>query len=412
MHRVFHEYKKSVLTLTALLLAIPVLSPGQVISWTRQFGSSSSDVAMGVAVHATGVFVVGSTYGALPGQTNAGWSDAFIRKYDSSGNEIWTRQCGTVDNDHFSGVAVHGSDIYVVGETGDAFPGQTNSGYMDVLIRKYDGSGNEVWTRQFGSDNTDWATGVAADAGGIYVVGGTMGALPGQTYAGLDDAFVSKYDRNGNELWTHQFGTLAQEVALAVAAHPDGVYVVGWTNGALPGQASGGGQDAFIRKYDRYGNEMWTRQFGTSDQEVAFAVAARPTGVYVAGWTDGALPSQSGVGGGDAFIRKYDGDGNEVWTRQFGTAGGDWALGVAAQATGIYVIGSTGGALPGQVSAGNADAFIRKYDGDGNEVWTRQFGSAESEWAGAVEASATGIYVSGSTGDVWPDAFLVKITER
>ena len=106
-------------------------------------------------------------------------------------------------------------------------------------------------------------------------------------------------------------------------------------------------------------------------------MAAGPTGIYVVGYA-----------GGDAFIRKYDGDGNLVWTRQFGTAGYDVALGVATHANSVYVMGSTDGTFHGQTSGGSLDAFVRNYDSDGNEVWTKQFGGAE------------------------PDGFLVKITAR
>ena len=68
-----------------------------------------------------------------------------------------------------------------------------------------------------------------------------------------------------------------------------------------------------------------------------------------------------------------------LWTRQFGTSGYDFARAVAVDPEGnVYVAGRTEGALPGQVSSGDFDAFVRKYDRDGDEVWTRQFGTPES----------------------------------
>lgn len=77
----------------------------------------------------------------------------------------------------------------------------------------------------------------------------------------------------------------------------------------------------------------WTRQFGTSSYDNECGVAAGPQGeVYVAGWTRGALPGQTFAGEDDVFLRKYDPDGNEVWTRQFGTSGYDNAWCVAARA--------------------------------------------------------------------------------
>ena len=97
------------------------------------------------------------------------------------------------------------------------------------------------------------ANGVAVDASGsIYVAGTTEGTLPGQNNApGAGDAFLRKYDANGTELWTRQFGTPKFDDALAVAVDASGsIYVAGRTFGAFPGQNYAGGADAFVRKYD------------------------------------------------------------------------------------------------------------------------------------------------------------------
>lgn len=51
-----------------------------------------------------------------------------------------------------------------------------------------------------------------------------------------------------------------------------------------------------------------------------------------------------------------------LWTRQFGTSDDDSALGVAVGVSGIYDTGVTNGALPGQSSAGTQDAFVRMHD--------------------------------------------------
>ena len=51
--------------------------------WTRQFGTSNVDKALAIASDGTSIYVVGHVeLGALPGQTLAGGTDAFVRKYD------------------------------------------------------------------------------------------------------------------------------------------------------------------------------------------------------------------------------------------------------------------------------------------------------------------------------------------
>ncbi len=404
------------LTSTAVFTrsAPPPPPPPINIQWIRQFGATRGDgavVGLRVAVDATGVYIVGSVSGALPDQSGVSGFDAFVRKYDANGNLLWTRQFGTTGSDFARGVAVDATGVYVVGETGGALPGQTWAGGTDAFARKYDATGNELWTRQFGTTFADQAYGVAVDAAGVYVVGHVDGALPGQASNGARDTFVRKCDANGNVLWTRQFGTASGDSAFGVTVDATGVYVVGQTGGALPGQISTGGTDAFARKYDPTGNQLWTRQFGTTFGDLAFGVTGDATGVYVVGQTGGALPGQISTGGTDAFARKYDPTGNELWTRQFGTTFGVLAWGVTVDATGVYVVGQTGGALPGQISAGGSDAFARKYDPTGNELWTRQFGTTGVERALGVAAHATGVYVVGGAtrAGFGEEAFLAKL---
>ena len=79
-----------------------------------------------------------------------------------------------------------------------------------------------------------------------------------------------------------------------------------------------------------------------------------------------SLPGQSNmdsvVGGSDVFIRKYDTDGNEVWTNQFGTPKGDTAAGMAVGWSGEACMSSAPprGAFAVHTSSGSYDTFILK----------------------------------------------------
>jgi hypothetical protein len=224
----------------------------------------------------------------------------FIRKYDSKGRELWTRQFGSSSGDHGNAVTAVAEGVYLSGWVGAALPGQTSYGGGDAFVRKYDGSGKELWTRQFGSSVFDIGNGLDATHDGVYVVGYTSGALPGQTGAGLYDVFVRKYDRNGTEAWTRQFGTSFRDGAFGVAATPDReIYVVGVSESTLAGQSVGGGP--FIQKYDSNGVELWTYQFASALTS-ACAVSVVRGGVYVAGTTFEVLPGQTTSGLPDIFL--------------------------------------------------------------------------------------------------------------
>jgi len=105
---------------------------------TYQLGTSSSDNATGVATDSSGnVYVTGSTYGGLDG-TNAGFSDLFVVKYNSSGTKQWTKQIGTSKNDRARGVATDSSgNVYVTGDTYGGLDGNTSAGYNDLFVVKY-----------------------------------------------------------------------------------------------------------------------------------------------------------------------------------------------------------------------------------------------------------------------------------
>src|SRR5262249_54274021 len=142
------------------------------------------------------------------------------------------------------------------------------------------------------------------------------------------------------------------------------------------------GSDAFVRKYDSDGNEIWTRQFGTAGSDWALGLSVNASGVYVAGYTEGALSGQDYAGGGDAFLRMYDANGAEQRTREFGTSSTDGAS--AADASGIYVGGVTSGTLPGQASAGGIDAFLVKLAYPPTDITLSNNSVAENLPAGTV----------------------------
>src|ERR1035437_6402153 len=65
----------------------------QTLQWARQFAASKPDATFSVAADSSGAYVAGVTYGGLPGQTVVNTQEeAFVRKYDPTGKELWTRE--------------------------------------------------------------------------------------------------------------------------------------------------------------------------------------------------------------------------------------------------------------------------------------------------------------------------------
>jgi hypothetical protein len=352
--------------------------------WIRQFVGPPQTLA----VAGSDVYVAG-----LAG------TDIVIRKFGSDGVEQWAHQFPSGGKRSLSlRAAADASGVYVewLVLTSTSFP--TTAGF----VRRYDSSGNELWTRQI--ENPFFLSSVAADPSGVYVTGSTIGTLPGQTKAGFVDAFVRKYDALGNELWTHQFGTppAGIDLAMGIAADGSSVYVV-WSETSLSALfGSGEFSGSFVRKYDVAGTEFWTRQFEGPSLEVAIGVASDSGGFTVAsaplfpGGLAALLQGGSSqlISEADVLLRRFDLDGIQLWTADFGTP--TIFGGIAANTSGIYLTGTVRGTLPGQTSEG-PDAYIRKYDVNGHEAWSRQFGTEGDDSASGVAVTSAGIYVVGST---------------
>ena len=197
------------------------------------------------------------------------------------------------------------------------------------------------------------------------MAGTTSGALPGKTSSGGDDAFVAMYNTSGAAQWTSQLGTSADESAAGVAADATGAYIGGDTAGTFAGQTNSGGKDAFMARYNSTGAASWTHQFGTSGDDHAHGAAGDGTGGYVAG--------SGGAVGSEAYIWKREAAGGEAWSVNFSTKNDDEVWAVARSGNSVYAAGTTNGAMLSQTSAGGEDAYVHKYDLDGNLIWTRQF---------------------------------------
>jgi uncharacterized protein (TIGR03437 family) len=364
----------SFLAVNCGLALMHLVAQGQTISFLREFSvSGGNDRAMAVAVDSTAVYVAGAGEGdgegggggeGERGTQHIGDGGGFVRKSDELGNEQWTRWLGPSSA---NGIAVNATSIYVVGG------GRRSLNHWDLpaFATKYDPEGNELWSRQFGQAS---ANGVAVDATGIYVVGTELRP------SGYGTAFMHKYGADGRELWARQFsfssgGGVAKGSANAVAVDATGVYVVGRA-----------GSGWFLRKHTPDGEEIWTRTVESGARGVALDAG----GIFVVG---------DGLQGDRAFLRKYDSSGNVLWSRQFGTVERVYrhasAHAVAVDSTGVYVVGRTDGTLPGQCRAGGSDAFVRRYTAEGDEVWTRQFGTFGWDIANGVAMHSDGVYLAG-----------------
>ena len=382
-----------------------------------QIGSPGVDVSYGSATDSEGnVYLTGTTSGSIEGNSQGGF-DVWVAKYDRQGQEIWREQFGSSGGDRSYGIEIDNEDnVYLAGQTDGNLFGDRNSPESDAWLAKLNGNnGQQIWGRQYGIDttggNSNGSFDLAVDnEGNVYASGLAIkeSDLPPEEFDFpiQDDAFVVKYDTDGNQQWFSQLASPFFDESYGIDVDDQGnVYATGWTQGLV--RESDPGRP--LLKYDYWlaqldasnGVVNSVQQFNSSDNGLEFAwdVETDSQGnAYVSGWTTGNLAGENDSY--DPFLAKYNPDGTQEWIRQFGT-GGDDAVYTASfdidSEDNIYVTGYTNSNLGGD-NQGEYDTWVAKYDSEGNQQWTQQLGSANREYGTDVAANEFGeVFVTGFT---------------
>jgi hypothetical protein len=383
---------------------------GTTALWRRTLATGGTEALSAVAAdHSGGTYVALYTDGALAGGQNQGALDGYVLHYRSNGAVSFVQRLSTMSSDIVSGLAVDAADnVYVSGYTYGAFPGQLPAGKADGFVAKLGSDGTLVWLTQIGTPEIDQLTsiGVAAD-GSVYAAGLTEGAFPGQTNAGLSDAFVVKLRPDGSQEWIKQFGSdqkersdgVPDDRSVGLAVDPSGdVYVSGSTQGVLPGESSVGLGDAYVGRIDPTGKLVWLHQVGSVGNDALNSLAINPAGgVYAVGWARGPVGGQVQMGGQDALLIGYRADGTRQFVRQIGTSSADSFEALTVADGKIYVIGSSRGAFPGQTLAGAQDVFLMQLSAEGATQWLRELGTNLVDRGTAITLADTYLYIGGTT---------------
>ena len=393
----------SVQTVTNTVTTTSLVDPAPI--WTKQLATSGADGARSVKIGADGsIYLAGYVSGAVDGTNPLGQNggmDAFLSKYAADGTNLWTRFIGANGNDFANDITL-GSDgsVSVTGYAQASIDGSFGS----VFLSKYTAEGAMVREFYIAYSQLDGGSSVAtAPDGEIFVGGITSGNIDGEMNHGLTDGFLSKYAADGTRLWTRTLGSTNNDNVHAIASDASGnVYATGWTTGSLDGQNNnGGGGDAFLSKYDGVGNRLWTQVLGSSGTDYANAVSVGPDGsVYIGGRSGGSMEGQPyGGGSADLFVSKFAPNGTKLWTKMLGGSANEEVLSIVATSDGsVYITGNNDGNLDGQTNNGSKNIFIAKFDSDGTKAWTRLEGTSNADAVYRLAVGSDGaLFLAGGT---------------
>ena len=129
----------------AVLNIMIVSAPEQI--WSASFGGTGTDIATSVVNTADGgFFVVGYT-----DSFGAGGFDIVLLRYDSTGNLLWNKTIGGADYDFAESVVQTSDGGFAVAGRRDV---AGTNGYDAVLI-KTDPAGSELWSKFYGGTGID-----------------------------------------------------------------------------------------------------------------------------------------------------------------------------------------------------------------------------------------------------------------
>jgi len=185
---------------------------------------------------------------------------------------LWTQTFGGSSSEEGHSVQQTLDGGYII--TG--FTHSYGAGNNDVWLIKTDESGDTVWTRTFGGIDQDEGYFVQQTSDGGYIIVGETYSYETGTH-GLSDLWLIKTDALGDTLWTTTHGAYYRDVGSSLQQTSDGGYIItGWSESYV-----GGSSDVWLIKFDESGNELWTRTFWTPDQDNGYFVQQTSDGGYI-----------------------------------------------------------------------------------------------------------------------------------
>ncbi len=291
------------------------ISTDGVATLITQFGGPSSEFVKSVGICSDGSFFIGGTVwgGSVdPGNTvGVGMVDLYVAKYDSNFNRQWIKQFGSTNQDALFSVSCGPSNTATISAWGaGAINGQGSNDHYNFYVIKYGATGNLISTVETERDGGYWSPqgGAAGPDGSMYVVGEhnsrNLGSVP-CTQQALGGSFISKYNNSGDLVWRQiiDCGNLNRRVAVDAWGN---VYVLGGAgNIRVAGQQKFGGDDILLHKYSADGVRLWTRQFGSADDEYGNSIALDKDGnVFIGASGKGLFDGYQPMNEWDAFLIK------------------------------------------------------------------------------------------------------------
>tara|TARA_B100001287_G_scaffold178093_1_gene150163 strand:- start:1970 stop:3574 length:1605 start_codon:yes stop_codon:yes gene_type:complete len=407
---------KNIIRLSFLILSTN--SFGQSFGWVNTgIGNENIEGKKVISADNEDIIVAGSLEGSgVFSNSNIiaiGDEDFFLARYDSSGNNLWSRAYGGFEKDKIKGLAKGPNNtIYVCGSNEGSMIIDTlifnNLDGSNGFLAQLDQEGNIIWGLNLESNDEISASAIAvseldsiAYISGHFKDSAFIGSYSISSFAS-ESFFVAAVDYFGNVIWVSTGASqdeveplsmsLGADSSIIILGNFEGNFLVG--SNVLPNSTD---SDVFLLCLDQTGEFIWAKSIGgTNDIEGSSVKSDEQGNIFIVGSFEDEVhfntDSLTSTDDKDGFFARFDKDGNELWVKALsGTSDvqpNDIFVDNYFQE--IYITGSIDGTCYFDTLAiinnTGTDLFIVKYDTSGTVMWGKGIGGSGSVEGYALSA--------------------------
>jgi len=247
--------------------------------------------------------------------------------------------------------------------------------------------------KTFGGENEDVGYSVQQTTDGGYIIVGYTNSYGSGSY----DVLLLKTDSDGNELWMQTYGEGYDDKGYSIETVDDGFVIAGYTY-----SFNSNSYDMLLIKTNMFGDVLWSRTYGGTGTDKGYSVQKtfNPDGFIVTGY------SEAESTGFDMFLVKTDPEGNQEWSKTYGSTGIDKGYSVQQTSDGGFILS---GVTTGEFGF---DVRVIKTYPNGDVDWNKVFGNTLNDIGFSVDQTDDGFIVVGYTeifGSGDEDILLLKI---
>jgi hypothetical protein len=325
------------------------------LDWQKSYGGNGSDQLISLKLTKDGGFLLGGSSTSdskivgekenLKKENCFGNEDFWILKLNAKGDEEWQKTLGGLAQDYLVQVILTKDNGYLLaGSSASGLNGNKETigyGALDYWLIKIDSKGKVEWQQSYGGTFNDELKSVIETYDGGFLIGGYSNSpfsgtkLEGSK--GGNDFWVIKTDKDGNEEWQKVIGGRYDDQLSTVLQDKEHNYIIA---GSTNDKDNGKNKDMLVLKLDEKGEIIWKENYDFSDRDILSTIIKSNDDTYVIG---GYIEKKSKTGekNNNYILFKINHKGEKLWDNELKSQANDILRKVSETRDGGYLLSGT-----------------------------------------------------------------------